>query len=147
MSHVRQQIRDNIVTALTADVTSVASRVYPSRVYPLRDGNLPGLCVYTLTEQSEVMSFQPVVLRRMLNVAVDVYVTSTTVADDTLDTVAAEIEASIGSDRTLSGVASDAILVSTEIDMTGEGDTPVVMARLVFLVEYVTSASDAETAL
>ena len=51
MAHLRKQIRDNVVTALTG-LSTTGSRVYASRVYP----NLPGLCVYTKSESVEILT-------------------------------------------------------------------------------------------
>jgi hypothetical protein len=45
LAHLRKQIRDNVVTALTG-LSTTGSRVYGSRVYPMAAANLPGLCVY-----------------------------------------------------------------------------------------------------
>ena len=50
MSHVRKQIRDAVVTALTG-LSTTGSRVYKSRIYPLETGKLPGLAIYTKSEE------------------------------------------------------------------------------------------------
>ncbi len=52
MAHVRKQIRDAIVTAVTG-LTTTGSNVFRSRIYPLESGKLPGLCVYTKSETVE----------------------------------------------------------------------------------------------
>ena len=52
MSHVRQQIRERVGTTL-GSLTTTSSRVYQSRVYPLASNNLPGLLIYTKSEESE----------------------------------------------------------------------------------------------
>ena len=51
-NHVRRQIREQVGTVLTG-LTTTGSNVYQSRVYPLEDGNLPGLVIYTKSETSE----------------------------------------------------------------------------------------------
>ena len=51
-NHIRQQIRERIATNLTG-LTTTGTRVYQSRVYPLEDNNLPGLIIYTVSEESE----------------------------------------------------------------------------------------------
>lgn len=147
MSHVRQQIRDTIATALTSGVTSVYGRVYTSRFYPMRDTDTPGICVYTLIEQSSSLSMGESRLMRVLNVAVDIYATATNDADDTVDALAASVEAAVGADPTFGGIAKDSTIISTEIDLSGDGETPFVLARLTYSVEYVTSGANAETAL
>lgn len=149
MSHVRQQIRDALVARLKTDITSVSNRVFGNRLYAIRANNLPAICVYSISEQSDrqVMSASSSDMRRSLTVAIDVYVTQNEDADDQSDTLTAQIEASVGADPQLSGIAKDAILTSTEMDLSGEGEVPFVLTRLIYSVEYVTSETDAETAL
>ena len=50
MAHVRTSIRSAIVSRLTGLTTSGA-RVYPSRIHPLADANLPCLRVYLDEEE------------------------------------------------------------------------------------------------
>ena len=52
MSHVRQQIREQVVTLCTG-LTTTGSRVYDTRLYNLDPAdNLPGLVIYTQSESS-----------------------------------------------------------------------------------------------
>jgi hypothetical protein len=60
--------------------------------------------------------------------------------------LAVQVEESIAADFQLNGLAKDAVLVSTEIDFSGESEQPVGVARLTFSVRYVTSIEDVETA-
>lgn len=147
MSHVRQQIRDTITTALAGAVTLVSARVYASRFYPLRDGNVPGICVYTLNETSERLGLGPSHKMRVVNVVTDIYVAATVDADDDLDDIAVQVEGVIGANPTLSGIAKDATLASTDIELSADGETPFVLGRLIWTVQYVTSETDAATAL
>ena len=50
MAHLRKQIRDNVVTALTG-LSTTGSRIYASGVDPIAAANLPGLCVYAESEE------------------------------------------------------------------------------------------------
>ena len=52
MAHVRQSIRDNIVTAVTG-LSTTGSNVFRSRVYPLGTNKLPALYVYSNAETVE----------------------------------------------------------------------------------------------
>ena len=52
MAHVRQSIRDNVVTVVTG-LTTTGTNVFRSRVYPLGENKLPALCVYTAAEEVE----------------------------------------------------------------------------------------------
>ena len=49
MAHVRQSIRDNVVTTVTG-LSTPGSNVFRSRVYPLGINMLPALSVYTDNE-------------------------------------------------------------------------------------------------
>ena len=44
MAHVRQSIRDNVVTATTG-LSTTGSNVFRTRVYPLESGTFPGYAV------------------------------------------------------------------------------------------------------
>ena len=56
MAHVRQSIRDNVVTAVTG-LSITGSNVFRSRVYPLGTNKLPALCVYTDCDTVEFTRF------------------------------------------------------------------------------------------
>ena len=53
MAHLRQSIRERIATDVTG-LSTTGSNVFQSRVYPVEDGSLPCLLVYTTSEESEV---------------------------------------------------------------------------------------------
>ena len=146
MSHVRQQIRDRFATLLTSGVSLVSSRVYSSRVYPLTQANLPALTIYTGSERSGLQTMGVKTLSRTANIMVDAYVRSTANVDDTIDSICVQVEEAIASDYTLNGIAKNTVLISTDIDFSGEAEQPVGIARLTFSVLYVTSINDVETA-
>ena len=62
MAHVRQSIRDNVVTAVTG-LSTTGSNVFRSRVYPLGTNKLPALCVYA---DSEVVNTTDLIGRGIL---------------------------------------------------------------------------------
>ena len=146
MSHVRQQIRDRFATLLTSGVSLVSSRVYSSRVYPLTQANLPALTIYTGSESSGLQTMGVKTLSRTASIMVDAYVRSTANVDDTIDSICVQVEEAIASDYTLNGIAKNTVLISTDIDFSGEAEQPVGIARLTFSVLYVTSINDVETA-
>lgn len=146
MAHVRKQIRDRIAALLTSDVALVGGRVYKSRVYALTQSKLPAITVYIGSEDSSLVTVGSKTLMRTVSVSVDIYENATTSLDDNLDALAVQVEESIAADFQLNGLAKDAVLVSTEIDFSGESEQPVGVARLTFNVRYVTSVEDVETA-
>ena len=146
MSHVRQQIRDDIVTTLTG-LTTTGSNVFRSRIFPVEETNLPALCIYTKSETSEYDTIGlPRSVNRVLDVAVEAYVKGVSNYDNTLDTIAVEMEEAIAADITLGGLAKDAQITAFEADFAGDGEQPVAVGRFTVTVEYRTVENDVETA-
>lgn len=147
MSHVRQQIREQVATTVTG-LSTTGSNVFQSRVYPLQDSNLPALLVYSISEDSnaDVMG-STLVAQRDLNIVIEGYVKATTDFDDTVDTICAEVEAAMGTDRTLNNLAKFSQLVGTEINYNGEGESPVGVVTLTYAVQYRTAVNNAESSL
>lgn len=147
MSHVRQQIREEIATTVTGLATT-GTNVFQSRVYPLQDSNLPALLVYSTSEDSEAdVMGSTLVAQRNLNVLIEGYVKANTDFDDVVDTICAQVEAAMGADRTLNGLAKFSQLVGTEISYNGEGESPVGVVTMTYAVQYRTAVNNAETAL
>lgn len=146
MAHVRKQIRDAIVTALTG-LTTTGSNVFRSRVFPLESGKLPGLCIYTKTESVEfdTMTISRSVMRN-LEVMVEAYVKGTADYDNTLDTIAVEVEEAIASDVTLGGLSKDVQVVAFDADYNGDGEQTAAIGRFTVAVRYRTAENDVETA-
>ena len=146
MTHVRQQIRDDIVTTLTG-LTTTGSNIFRSRIFPLEETNLPALCIYTKSETSEYDTIGlPRSVNRILDVAVEAYVKGVSNYDNTLDTIAVEMEEAIAADITLGGLAKDAQITAFEADFAGDGEQPVAVGRFTVTVEYRTVENDVETA-
>lgn len=144
MAHVRKLIRDNIETTLTG-LTTTGSNVFASRVYPIQSARMPGLCIYTSSEQIEALTIKPPRgLIRSLEVSVEAYVESAA-PDDVLDAIGAEIEAAMATDLTRGGNAKDTLLKTFEAEFVGEGERPVVVGRFIYEIMYSTTETDAET--
>lgn len=146
MAHVRQQIRDAIVTALTG-LTTTGSNVFRSRIYPLEKAKLPGLCIYTRSETTE---FDTLTIsrsvQRELEVAVEAYVSATANYDNTLDTIAVQVEEALTADVTLGGLSKDMQVTGFEAEFAGDGEQPVAVGRFTVAVQYRTAENDVETA-
>jgi hypothetical protein len=139
MSHVRQQIREAVVAALTGLATT-GSRVHASRLRPQGDAGLP--CLLVTTESEEVVETSILGLqRRELVVQVRGYAKATGALDDTLDTIAAEVETALGADVTLGGLAKGSLLLAgIDIDFDDALDKPVGVVVLQFKAGYYTVA-------
>lgn len=146
MAHVRKQIRDAVITALTG-LSTTGSNVFRSRIYPLESNKLPGLCVFS---KSEATTFDTLTISRSINrvleIGVEAYVKATSDYDNTLDTIAVEVEEAIASDVTLGSLAKDTQVTSFEADFSGEGEQPVAIGRFTVEVIYRTLENDVETA-
>jgi len=144
---VRMQIRNQVVTQLTG-LTTTAARVFDSRVYPLEDGNLPALLIYTKSETSEPIEIGTNrTSERLLSLNIEAYVKSTTNFEDTLDTICKEVEQAIAADPTLSGKAKDCYLESTEIEFNAEGEKPLAFCSLTFLTSYYVQEQSPDVAV
>lgn len=145
MSHVRQQIRE----AAALDVTGLAtsgSRVYQSRVKVLGDAHLPCLLVSTEGEVIEVATVHgPAILDRRLTLSVTAVAKATDNLDDTLDTMAAEVETALG-DSILGGLAKSLVLQSITPSME-QAEKGVGALDLRFEVNYMTEANAPSTAI
>lgn len=144
MTHARQQIREAAATALTGLATT-GSRVYQSRVHPLADSKLPCLLVSTDDEDvSRIDVHSPGINERSLDLVIRAVAKTKTNLDDTLDTMAAEVETALGN-TTLSGKVKELYLTRISVAMTGEGETPVGELAMTWRAVYYT-ASNAPTA-
>ena len=146
MAHVRQQIRERIVSVLTTNVTLVSSRVYGSRVYSFSEADLPAITVYAGSETSGLQTVGLKTSQRIVSIQVDAYVRATSDFDDDVDAIAVQIEEAIANDFTVNGLAKTAVLSSTEMNFSGEAEQPIGSARLTFDVRYDTAINDVETA-
>lgn len=145
MSHGRQQIRDQVKTTLTGLATTGAN-VFTNRVYRFDEAELPALYVHTPAEDSEVGQMGPTpTLHRTLTIEVEGYAADSSAIADTLDTIAAEVEAAIGADTTLGGRVMWIAPVRTEINFTGDGEAVTGSVRITFEAVYVTTVADPET--
>jgi hypothetical protein len=147
MTHVRKQIRDNVVTTVTG-LTTTTTKVYRSRVYPIASGKLPGLCVYTQSESIESATLtRPRTKMRTLDVVIEGYALANSNLDNTLDQISLEVEEAMVTDVTRGGKAKDTELTSVEIEQVGEGETQAGIVRMTFTVTYATLENDAEVAV
>ena len=142
MAHGRKAIRDRVVTVCTG-LTTTSTRVHKSRLYPLASGKLPALAIYALSEVSEAVTIGSPKYHRNLDIAIDAMAEANANVDDTLDLICEEVETAIGADRTLNGLCKEATLVSTDIELSAEGEKPVGIARLVYRVTYRTAVTNA----
>ena len=146
MAHLRQSIRERIATDVTG-LSTTGSNVFQSRVYPVEDGSLPCLLVYTTSEESEVTEMaSPRPMTRFLNVIVQGVVGATT-PDDTLDDISKEVEVALAGDVSINNLANNSFLSSTTIEFNAEGAKPIGTVMLNYIVEYRNLDNNPESAI
>ena len=90
--HLRKQIRDNAVTALTG-LSTTGGRAYASRLYLMTAANLPGLCVCAKSEEVETTTItRPRTQVRTLTLTVEGFAVAISGLDNTLDAISLEVE-------------------------------------------------------
>ena len=84
MSHIRQQIREQVGTTLTG-LTTTGSNVFESRVYPLSDASLPALIIYSKSETSSISTMGTGLgIDRTMTLTIEAYVKANLTFDDTI---------------------------------------------------------------
>tara|TARA_R110000772_G_scaffold179249_1_gene290648 strand:- start:353 stop:796 length:444 start_codon:yes stop_codon:yes gene_type:complete len=142
MAHIRQQIRDRVIADVTGLATTGAN-VYDSKLYTFTQGELPALAVYTQNETSEISTIAPAVtLDRELEVIIECYAEANANIENTLDTIASEVENSLGTDLNLNNLAITQFLSSTDIDFTSEGEKPLGICKLTYNVRYMNNVTN-----
>lgn len=128
--HVRQQLRDAVLTRLTG-LTTTGARVYKGRALPVGDSSIPGLMIYTATEDATdaTMAFD---VERRIGVVVEGVAKSSANVDDVLDTITKEVEIALSTALTL-GAATTILTYQSITKDLGDGlDKPNGVVRIVF---------------
>lgn len=142
--HVRKQIRAAVVAAVTG-LTTTGTNVFVSRQPRIEDDEYPCLLVYTLEEESEIDTMnRPRGLERSVDVAIEAVEKGTTGVDDTLDTIAKEVEAALGNNL-LGGLVKDLWLSSTKFTFDGEAKKVYGAAQMIWQANYRTPEDDPTT--
>lgn len=143
MKHPRTLIREAVAAQLSANLQKVDPRITASRISihrstPLFAGKLPAILIYTRDERIEEQpNADPGLRYRKLELSVEI-ITSGDAAAEEADVLAQAVEATLDLDETLGLLVEGTRLTRTEVDQGGEGDTPVLAARLSFEVSYWT---------
>lgn len=138
MSHVRKQIRDAAVAALTS-----IGGVYPSRTVPMDHGELPAILVYTNSE--EVGRSTVTAYMRTLDLVVEI-VADGRFVDDDLDAKVVSVETLLNGSK-LGDLCKPLAPVSIAITVDTQGSTPVGRARMTYRCIYFTDIGNPETAV
>ncbi|MEP1934951.1 MAG: hypothetical protein ABJJ37_27065 [Roseibium sp.] len=122
MTHIRQQVRDAVVTNLTG-LPSTGARCFPMRTYPRNDNHETALLIYTLRETSETsaMGGADRDLMRQITLIVEIQARGADF-DDKLDQAAVDVEKAMFTNRKLGGLAIDTALRETYLELATDRD-------------------------
>jgi hypothetical protein len=143
MQHPRTLIREAVKEQLVAHLPAVDARITVSRISihrttPIFSGKLPVILIYTRDERIEDQpNADPGLRRRLLELSIEIIASGDAAAEEA-DVLAQAVEAILDADETLGLLIEGMRLTRTEVDQGGEGDTPVLAARLSFEVSYWT---------
>lgn len=138
MPHARQQIREAVATALTG-LTTTGTRVHQSRVRPLDAASLP--CLLLTTDGEQIVTGSQGYQERELTVQVKGIAKAAANLDDTLDTMAAEVETALQAAGSLGGKVQGGMnLQSIEVDFDDSLEKPAGVIVMTYQAGYVTQA-------
>ena len=136
MAHARKSIRDDIKTTLTG-LNTTQRNVFQSRVYPMDKAKLPGILIYSKSEDVEYATVNtPRMQNRICSFNIEIYVRGTANYDNDLDQICLEVEEALYTDLTRGGNAKDTRILSFEADFNGDSEQPVAVARLTVEATY-----------
>lgn len=145
MSHVRQQLREQISGLLIAQ-TGAGNNVFVSREYPIAQEELPALIVVTESELIENMTLHsPIQQLRSIDLQITVITESVDGVDDISDSICADVERRIDQSST---IAQSIVLNSTSgMQPNVIGEKPVMVVEMNFTAQVVTLSNNPELAI
>jgi hypothetical protein len=136
MGNNRTVIR-NTVVGMLRDQTAATSNVYGNRTSKLWQSEVPAILVNTLSEPTTPEAMQSTRYIRDLELQIKIKVQLTDIVDEALDSLAAEVETIINSDRSLGGTVLSTIQNHTEVAIDSDAETDVATAILTFTCKYI----------
>jgi len=148
MKHPRTLIREAVKERLVAQLPKLDPRITPARISihrstPLFQAKLPAILIYTRDERIEDQpNADPGLRYRKLELSVEIIASGEAAAEEA-DVLALAVEAILDGDETLGLLVEGTRLTRTEVDQGGDGETPVLAARMSFEVSYWTQPIEA----
>lgn len=114
------------------------NNVFLSRVYPLQDGDLPGLRIFAREEATEPDTDGEMGDTEFRHLIMEVLATvkATALYDDTLDDICLEVEEALHGDATLNGHIRNLVLASSEFEFTDEEEVPLGTVTMLWVADY-----------
>jgi len=151
MKHPRTLIREAVAARLIEGLPKIDARISAARISihrstPLFAGKLPALLIYTRDERIEEQpQADPGLRQRKLELAIEIVASGDAAAQEA-DTLALAVETILDADQTLGLLVEGMRLTRTEVDQGGDGDLPILAARMLFEVMYWTQPLQAPDA-
>lgn len=146
MAHMRTQIRQAVVAALTG-LPTTGARVFVNSVYELRAADLPCLLVQTGDEpQIDPLNVSGTALQRQHLVIIKAIAKQTANLQDALDQMLLEVEGALAL-STLGGLVKRMELKAVGVNESAGLDTPAGELTATWLVSYLTPTTNPDTHL
>lgn len=142
-AHLHTQIR-NAVATLLGGLTTTGTRVYPNRLHPMDDDNLPGLRVF-MDNEDVLDTYVDKTQERRPVLVVECCAKESSSLDDELDQSSKEVEVALSNGITIGSSWIDAQYTGMEFDDALSGK-PAGVKRLRFFITF-TAASNAPDVL
>jgi hypothetical protein len=147
--HLRNQIRDRVVVALTG-LNTTGSNVYQTPLLTPEEQTLPALVVYIDSEISGETATMTNINRECL-LHVDGYVEASATVLDTLDLISKEVEiklATVGIVNSAgASIVQDHYLTSTDIEIMTDETRPLGVVSMAYFVQYRTTFNAPDVAV
>jgi len=139
--HVRKQLREAVALAVTG-LTTTAANVFQSRVYAVREAELPCLLIYTDSESSEDATIYAATEERSIRVRVEGLAQATASLDDTLDLIAKEVETALSAAIVIASTTTLLTYTGCEIELRDDLAQPTGSIALAFEAILFTAGPD-----
>jgi len=137
--HVHKQLRDAVMAQVTGLVTT-GLRVFSSRVYPMEESEMPGLCVFVLRDEATPLTIHELQYERLTEVKVQGYAKTVGDMEDVLDQMKSEVETALAGLTLVNDKAIYLVYSGCESELLGEGDQKHGVVTMSYRASLVTNA-------
>jgi hypothetical protein len=138
--HVAKQLRAAVISAVTGLATTGAN-VFGSRVYPVRDAEIPCLLVYTPDESAEDATLETTSYQRRIAIRIEALAKATASLEDTLDQIRKEVEIALAAGVLVGGWTVDVEYRGMTSELRDDLEKPVGSAEMSFEATLFTAAA------
>ena len=139
--HIRNQIRDRVVVAVTS-LSTTGANVYQTPLLTPEEQSLPALVVYIDSETSSEEATMGNILRECV-LHIDGYVEASATVLDTLDLISKEVEIAMETTGIVTSGGANLVqkhhIISTDIELMTTETRPLGIVSMSYYVQYRTS--------